>query len=262
PDALLVEEVLAAQRADRAEIDDVGGQLVIERIAGEDVNLGMMAAVCDLQLGLAADLAREADAAAAHDAAVGEQRDVGADVRLVGRRELVVDHAALSIAMLEAVVLQHALAGLVAHGTVERMIEQERFQRVGLRLLRLRGNHDDSVVARRRLAGGNDLVLAGHGLLHDDAAIGLALADLDQAHAATGDDGQRGVPAEERNLDAAELGRLDEVQPLVADVNRLVVDVDGGHASGLRYTLTISQIEHVASILVEQRLHFGCEAFR
>ena len=51
PDALLVEEVLAAQRADRAEVDDVAGQLVLQRLAGEDVDLGVVAAVDDLQLG-------------------------------------------------------------------------------------------------------------------------------------------------------------------------------------------------------------------
>ena len=51
PDALLVEKILAAQRADRAEIDDIAGQLVVERIAGENVDLGMMAAIDDLQLG-------------------------------------------------------------------------------------------------------------------------------------------------------------------------------------------------------------------
>ena len=44
PDALLVEEVLAAERADRAEIDDVAGQLVFQRLAGEDVDLRVMAA--------------------------------------------------------------------------------------------------------------------------------------------------------------------------------------------------------------------------
>ena len=52
PDALLVEEILAAQGADGAEIDDVAGQLVVERLAGEDVDLGVIAAVDDLQFGL------------------------------------------------------------------------------------------------------------------------------------------------------------------------------------------------------------------
>ena len=42
PDALLVKKILAAQGADRAEIDDVAGQLVVQRLAREDVDLGVM----------------------------------------------------------------------------------------------------------------------------------------------------------------------------------------------------------------------------
>src|SRR5207237_201086 len=80
PDPLFVEEVLAAQRPDRTEVDDVAGELVVERFAGEDVDLGMMAAMGDLQLGLSADLAGEADAASTHDTAIGEEGDVVADI--------------------------------------------------------------------------------------------------------------------------------------------------------------------------------------
>ncbi len=58
PHALLVEKVLAAQGADRAEIDDVAGQLVVDRLAGEDVDLGMMAAVDHLQLGACRQISR------------------------------------------------------------------------------------------------------------------------------------------------------------------------------------------------------------
>ena len=50
PDPLLVEEVLVAQRADRAEVDDVAGQLVVQRMAGKDVDLVVAAAIDDQQL--------------------------------------------------------------------------------------------------------------------------------------------------------------------------------------------------------------------
>src|SRR5439155_10911874 len=73
PNALLVKEVFTAQGPHRAEIDDVAGQLVVARLAGEDVDLRMVAAVDDLQLRRAADFPREADAARAHDAAIREQ---------------------------------------------------------------------------------------------------------------------------------------------------------------------------------------------
>ena len=39
PDPLLVEEILVAQRADRAEIDHVARELVVQREAGHDVDL-------------------------------------------------------------------------------------------------------------------------------------------------------------------------------------------------------------------------------
>src|SRR5262249_26973900 len=81
-DPLRIEEVLVAQGADGAQIDDVAGELVVARLAGENVDLRVVAAVDDLQLGRAADLAGKTDAARAHDAAVGEQGDVLADVRL------------------------------------------------------------------------------------------------------------------------------------------------------------------------------------
>ncbi len=97
PDAVLVEEVLATQGTDGAQVHHVARQLVVERLVGKDVDFAVMAAVDDLQFGGAADLAGEADAARAHDAAVGEQGNVVADVRLVGRRVLVVDHAAVGV---------------------------------------------------------------------------------------------------------------------------------------------------------------------
>ena len=50
PDTLLVEEVLVAERAHRAEVDDVAGEFVVERMAGEDVDLLLRAAAGDHQL--------------------------------------------------------------------------------------------------------------------------------------------------------------------------------------------------------------------
>src|SRR5262249_2555820 len=157
--------------------------------------------------GRAGDFASEADAARAHDAAVGEQRDVGADVRLVRRRVLLVDHPGGGPAVEVAEVLQHALAGLVAHRAVQRVVEQQALQSVGLgglgplarlavvgrvvhrhgwleapRLLLVLAGDDDRAVLGGRLAARHDLGL------HGDAAVGLALADLDQAHAAAGHD--------------------------------------------------------------------------
>ena len=156
-----------------------------------------------------------------------------ADVRLVGRRVLVVDHPALRLAEVVAEVLQQALAGLVADGAVERMVEQQVFEGLLLGVLGLRAvGDDDGAVLGGRLAGGHDLGL------HGDGAVGLAFADLDQAHPAAGHHGQGRVPAVVRNEHAALQGRLDQVQLLVADIDRLVVDVDDCHdASRFRLRL-------------------------
>src|SRR4029079_1993483 len=80
PDALLVEKIFVAQGANGTQIDDVAGELVGERkldlagIVAEDVDLFVRAPIDDHQLTGSADLAREADAATAHHAAIDEQR--------------------------------------------------------------------------------------------------------------------------------------------------------------------------------------------
>ena len=82
------------------------------------------------------------------------------------------------------------------------MVEQQVFERLGLGRLHLFAVGDDNhAVLDRRLAAGDEL---GH---HRDRAVGLFLARLDQAHAATGDDRQGRMPAVVRDFDAGALGR-------------------------------------------------------
>src|SRR5262249_18333040 len=123
PDALLVKKVLAAQGADRTDVDHVARQLVVARFTWKHVDFGVCATVDDQQFPGAADLAGEAHAPAAHDGAVGEKSDVVADVILVGLDELFVLHPTVRASELVAVVLKEALAGLIADRTIERMIE-------------------------------------------------------------------------------------------------------------------------------------------
>ena len=87
PDPLLVQEVLVEQGPDRAEVDDVAGQRVVDRLAGEDVDLGVIAAPHHLELAGLGDLAGEPDAPRAHDAAVLVELDQVRDVlaRVDGR---------------------------------------------------------------------------------------------------------------------------------------------------------------------------------
>ncbi len=83
PNSLLVEEILAAQRTDRTEVNDVTGQFVVAGMPFGDFDLLDAATADHVQFGGAADLPREADATRAHHTAVGEKRDLIADMVLV-----------------------------------------------------------------------------------------------------------------------------------------------------------------------------------
>src|SRR5262249_51416686 len=150
--------------------------------------------------------------------------NIVAKVRLVGRGELVVHHPAVGMAVAVAIVLQLALAGLVAYRTIERVIEEQALERLGLGRLGSRAiGDDDGVVESGRLAGRYDLGWDDH------LAIGLAFADLDETHPATGHHGESGVPAVMGDEHPGALSGLDEVELVAADIYRLAVDVDDGH---------------------------------
>src|SRR5204863_194303 len=70
PDALGEAELRRGQSAHRADVDDAGRKLVVERLAGEDADLGRGAALEERELRGLRDLVREADAPRALDAAV------------------------------------------------------------------------------------------------------------------------------------------------------------------------------------------------
>ena len=135
----------------------------------------------------------EADAARAVDAAVHRRLDQRAEI-LVRHRALVLAVAAAVEAVGHRLVLQVALAALVADRAVERMVDQQELHHAVARLLdHRRVGLDDHAVGRRHRAGGDRL---GR-LLH-----------LDQAHAAIAGDRQALVVAEARDLDADLLAGL------------------------------------------------------
>ena len=107
---------------------------------------------------------------------------------LLGLMALFLVEAALVRAVRENHVLQFALAALVAHRAIERMIGQQKFQHALARFMHLRraGAHDH----------------AGHG---DERARGLQLGrffDFDQAHAASRLQRKPREVAERRHFDA------------------------------------------------------------
>jgi hypothetical protein len=88
PHPLLVQKVLAAQCTHGTQVDHVARQLVVARAARKYVYLRVATTIDNLQFRGATDFARESDTSRAHDAAVGEQRDVFADIVFILLDEL------------------------------------------------------------------------------------------------------------------------------------------------------------------------------
>ncbi len=114
-------------------------------------------------------------------------------------------------------VLQVALAALVADRAVERVVDEQELHHPFARLL----DHGRASIdlLGRAVAVGRQVVDA-HGARGD----GLGHADhLDEAHAAVAGDRQALVVAEARDLDARLLARLQQ-RDAVLDLDRLTVD--------------------------------------
>ena len=215
---------LAAIRAMRADRGDVGhfprARLVAVRAAGEradGTDVDAHAALFAVQMILAVRNDHRLRAASAH----AERLDVHALVAhahaaetqnaarrvvinrfrplLLGLMALFFVEAALVRAIRENHVLQFALAALVAHGAIERMIGEQKFQHALARFMHLRraGAHHH----------------AGHG---DQRARGLQLGrffHFDEAHAAGRLQRQSGEIAERRDFDAHAARGLDHQRP-------------------------------------------------
>ena len=145
------------------------------------------------------DLAHEPHAARAEDAAVAIEHQRRAEVD-IGAHALAVEHAPrefhAALVRAEAVgeVLQRTLAALVAHGAVERVIDQQELEDAGAGfddVWRLRG--DDHAVGHRRRTGRLQL---------------RHLLDLDDADAARPVDAEARMVAVIGDLDAALDGGL------------------------------------------------------
>ena len=115
----------------------------------EDVDLDGVAPSEEVDLGLAGDLVGEADAAAALDAALAvEQHQLG-DGDGLGPVALLLEEPALARPVGEDLVLQRALAALVAHRAVERMVDEQELEHPVLGLLDLVRGRVDHLHARR-----------------------------------------------------------------------------------------------------------------
>ena len=125
PDPLPVQEVPIEQRPDRADVHHIAGQrIAVQGVAGKDVDLGMVAPAHHLELSGLGDLAGEADAPGAHDAPVLVELHQVRDI-LPWIDQPLLDKPVPRLAVVIAVVLQAALAGLVADRAVERVIQKQ-----------------------------------------------------------------------------------------------------------------------------------------
>ena len=126
---------LRGERADRADLHGVAAEVRRERLVGEGVDLGVVAAVEEVDQRVAGHLLGEPGAAVAEDAALAVEVDEVADRDRLLVVPLLLDEAALARAVGHGLVLQRALAALVAHRAVERVVDQQELEDAVLGLL-------------------------------------------------------------------------------------------------------------------------------
>ena len=117
---------LGGQRADRAEVDDIALQFRGQRLLEIGRDLHVLAAADRAEFRNARDFGREADAARAMDAAVHRGLDERADIFVLDRA-LVLAVARGVDAIGHRLILQVALAALIADRAIERMVDQQEF---------------------------------------------------------------------------------------------------------------------------------------
>ena len=232
PGPRLVLVGLRGQRADRAEIDDVALKLRRHRMLEIGGDLHILAAADRAEIRRARHFGGEADAARALDAARHGGLDQRADI-LVLDRALVLGIARGVDAIGHRLVLQVALATLVADRAVQRVVDEQELHHplAGLLHHRRLGQHDG------RLAIG-----AGTQVAHADGAGGLRLRRpalyLDQAHAAVAGDREPLVEAEARHLGAGRLAGLED-RVIGRDVDLDAVDEEFRHCGLSRRSMRL-----------------------
>ena len=175
---------------------------------------------------VARDLLAEAHAALAQDAALAIQQDLGGQAQRLLERALGIGEAGLAATLGERLVLQGALAALVADRAVERVVDEQELHDAALGAVDNLGG----VLGLDDHARGDGLRTRGLGLGHEAqlARVAVGHADLHEALAACGHGGQQRVVTETRDPDAGLLGRADHERAL-GDRNLNVVDGDVDH---------------------------------
>ena len=192
----------AGQRPDRADLHRVAGEVGVERLAVGGADELVRAPLEELDERVPGDLLREPGAAGAGDAALPVEQHLAGDRDRLGEGALVVGEAGVALPVRHRLVLQRALAALVAHRAVERVVDEQELHHPALRLLRDRGG---------------ELGAHGHPLGAGGGARGERLdlpGHLDQALPARPGRLQQRVVAEAGDLDPEQLGGADDQRPL------------------------------------------------
>jgi hypothetical protein len=187
--------------ADGAQLHDVAAERRDVRAAVVRAHVGVVGALEEDELEVLGHLLGEAHAAVAEDAALAVDRHERAELERLAEVALGLDEARAAGTPTERDVLQRALAALVAHGAVERVVHEQELDDRVLRLLHAirAGDHHHAVLDSRR-AGGLEL---------RDAL------DLHEAHAARANGlAELRLVTEHRDLDVAVLGAVDEHRAL------------------------------------------------
>ncbi len=194
PGARLIPIRAAGERAHRANVDAHAAFVAFQMIEMVGLDHRHRAAIAHAQRLHAHALVADAHAAITQDAARLVVKHNRRPLLFV-RMQLLLQEPALAHPVAEGHVLQFALAALVAHRAIQRMVGQQKFQRALARLVHLRRIGVDH-----------------HAFGHRQRAAHLQLGRLfhfHQAHAASGLQREAIVVAERRNFDADRFGRVD-----------------------------------------------------
>ena len=178
------------QRTDRADLHRVAREVGREGLVGERQHLRLVAAVGEADQRVTGHLFGEAGAAVAEDAALAVEVDERADRDRLLEVALLLDVPALARAVRVRLVLQRALAALVTHRAVERVVGEEELEHA------LLGPLD----AGR--GGAHDLALGDRRHAADDHHRAARTLDFDEALAAHADRPHARVVAEPRHVGA------------------------------------------------------------
>ena len=215
------------ERADGADLHRVATEVGGERLGREGGHLDRLAPAGEVDEGLARHLVGEAGATGALDAALAvEQHEVRNGNGLL-EVPLLLDEPALARTVGQGLVLERALAALVTHRAVERVVGQQELEHAVLRLL-------DPVVARIDHHAVGDRHEAGRG----EGGTARSL-HVDQAHAAHAHGLHARVVAEARDVGARPLGRRDEELAL-GRRHRAPVEREGERSSAGASVLAVS----------------------